>query len=152
MKGFLRNNWKSGAAAGLSLYLWLGIVSFSCAETVPTIRSGPQVSTELWEGKVLTATFRAGMCFEADGKARGVLILRHAKGQEDVYHLYGTMHDNEFSLSHSSGHKFSGSLENPEKMEGKVKLGNGIRLSMKGIRRKNVPLAAPDCAPLPVQK
>ncbi len=112
------------------------------------IKSGKKQATELWEGKVLTAKFRAGMCFEPDGKARGVLILTHRNGNEDVYHLYGTMKDNKFELSHSSGHYFSGSLENPDQMEGKVKLSNSMKMSLKGSRKKNVTLKAPDCAPL----
>lgn len=98
---------------------------------------------------MLTASFRAGMCFEPNGKARGVLILRHSNGQEDVYHLYGTMRNNEFFLSHGSGHEFRGTLVNPERMEGKVRLANGMRLSLRGERHRHVSLAAEDCAPLP---
>lgn len=113
------------------------------------IKTGPDGVTELWEGKVLTATFRAGMCFDAKGRARGVLVLRHASGQEDVYHLYGTIKNNAFELSHGSGHTFNGTLTGPDKMEGKVRLKSGMRLSLEGKRSRDVPLAAEDCAPLP---
>lgn len=113
-----------------------------------TIRSSAQERTEFWEGKVLTASFRAGMCFSRDGKARGVLILRHANGQEDPYHLYGTIRNNEFDLSHSSGHHFAGKLVDAGKMEGRIRLGNGMKWSVKGSRKVDVPLKGPDCAPM----
>lgn len=128
------------------LLLWAGR---AFCENAATITTSPGVVTEYWDGRVLTASFRAGMCFEADGKARGVLILRHSNGKEDVYHLYGTMRNGEFSLRHGSGHEFTGTLANPEKMEGKVRLANGVRLSLQGKRRRHAPLAAEDCAPLP---
>ena len=112
------------------------------------IKSGDGRVTELWEGKKLTAKFRAGMCFEADGKARGVLILTHGNGNEDVYHLYGSKNGNHFDLSHSSGHYFNGELKDSGEMEGSVKLSNGMKMSLKGGRKQNVTLKAPDCAPL----
>lgn len=152
MKIFLRNNWQNALARSVKT-LPLLLACLFALEAAPrgeaTIETGPDVTTELWDGKVLTATFRAGMCFEKDGRARGVLLLRHSNGQEDTYHLYGALRDDEFYLSHTSGHVFSGKLASPEKMEGKVKLANGLRLSLKGVRHKNVPLAASDCAPLP---
>ena len=116
---------------------------------VKTITSGSGEVTELWTGKVLTATFRAGMCFGADGKARGVLILRHANGQEDTYHLYGGIRANAFDLTHSSGHSFTGRLTGPRSMEGRVRLKNGLSFSLEGERTPDVPLVAEDCAPLP---
>lgn len=120
----------------------------AAGEENPYIKQGKEQNTELWEGKILTARFRAGMCFEPNGKARGVLILTHRTGKEDVYHLYGTMKDNKFDLSHSSGHYFNGELIDPEHMEGNVKLSNGMKMSLKGSRSQNVTLKAPDCAPL----
>lgn len=114
----------------------------------PRVKPGDSLRTELWEGKILTARFRAGMCFEPDGKARGVLILTHKNGNEDVYHLYGEMKDGRFDLSHSSGHRFYGSLTEPDKMEGGAKLSGGMKLSLKGSRKRDVTLKAPDCAPL----
>lgn len=113
-----------------------------------TIVSNPEVRTEYWQGKVLTATFRAGMCFARDGQARGVLLLRHSSGQVDEYHLYGKISGDEFELSHSSGHIFKGRLVTPDRMEGRVKLKHSISLSLKGERIQNVPLLAEDCAPL----
>lgn len=114
-----------------------------------TTVSGKDHATELWEGKVLTASFRAGMCFAPNGGARGVLLLRHANGNVDVYHLKGVMRNDEFNLSHSSGHFFSGKMTGPDSMEGKVKLKNGMRFTLKGRRHRDVPLLAEDCAPLP---
>lgn len=113
------------------------------------IVTGKNEMTELWEGKALTASFRVGICHDKKGKAKGVLLLRHANGQEDTYHLYGTLRDNEFFLSHSSGHTFSGAITGAMSMKGKAKLKNGLRLTLKGKRTKDVPLAASDCAPLP---
>lgn len=112
-----------------------------------TISTGNGVATEYWSGKVLSASFRAGMCFEAGGKARGVLILRHANGQEDTYHLYGTVKNNSFELSHGSGHHFQGRLSDGS-MEGQVRLKGGMKLGLKGERKLDVPLLAEDCAPL----
>ena len=102
---------------------------------------------ELWHGKVLTATFRAGMCFDASGKARGVLLLRHRNGQQDAYHLYGTIKNNNFSLSHSSGHLFTGKLTGSKNMEGKVRLANGMTLNLQGERLQNAKLDGDDCSP-----
>lgn len=112
------------------------------------IKSDKEQSAELWEGKILTARFRAGICFKPDGKAMGVLILTHRNGNEDVYHLYGSVRNNKFDLSHSSGHYFNGELTGPDSMEGHVKLANGMKMSLKGSRKQNVTLKAPDCAPL----
>ena len=111
------------------------------------MRSGPEHTTEYWQGKVLTASFRAGMCFSPNGQARGVLILRHSNGNEDTYHLHGTITNGEFNLSHSSGHHFYGTLSD-NSISGKAKLNRGITLSLKGKRTRNVPLKAQDCAPL----
>lgn len=117
-----------------------------------TISTNSNTTTELWEGKALTAVFRVGICYTSKGQARGVLLLRHRNGQEDTYHLNGTLKNGEFFLTHSSGHKLAGNLSGPHEMEGKAKLANGLSLRLKGKRSKDVPLAAPDCAPLPAQK
>lgn len=142
------------ALGALLLLLAGGVAQAAEASAAPeaaakTITSGSGEVTELWTGKVLTATFRAGMCFGANGKARGVLILRHANGQEDTYHLYGSIRANTFDLAHSSGHSFTGRLTGPRSMEGRVRLKNGLRLSLEGERALDVPLLAEDCAPLP---
>lgn len=131
--------------------LGLALTAFLAAPVLaePTlIRPDAGEVTELWEGRAFTARFKVGMCFNAIGKARGVLLLRHANGQEDTYHLYGTIRDNEFNLSHSSGHTFRGHLVSPDAMEGKAKLKNGLSLTLSGKRIRDVELAAPDCAPL----
>lgn len=117
-----------------------------------TIVTGKGITTELWQGKALTATFRVGMCYTSKGKANGVLLLKHRSGQEDTYHLNGTLKNNEFYLTHSSGHKMTGSLTGPDSMQGKAKLANGLSLGLKGKRIRNVPLAASDCAPITTQE
>lgn len=113
----------------------------------PAVCAAPGEVTELWQGSVLGAGFRAGVCFAASGDARGVLLLTHANGQTDVYHLAGRISDNAFELRHGSGHVFRGRLLPGGKMEGRVRLNNGLSLSLSGTRRLDVPLA-PDCAPL----
>lgn len=128
--------------------LWL-LAQTPCAGAAETIATGPDVATELWQGRVLTASFKAGMCFSPDGSARGVLLLKHANGEVDEYHLYGKIKNNEFELAHSSGHVFRGKLVSPGQMEGRVKLKNSISLSLKGTRQLDIPLLAADCAPLP---
>lgn len=134
----------------LALFLFiLSLTPVSGVAEQKTVNSGDGLLTELWHGKALTATFRVGVCFEKNGAARGVLILRHANGDEDTYHLYGTATGDKFNLSHSSGHHFAGDLSNPAVMEGKVKLKNGLSLTLKGERSKNATLLADDCAPLP---
>ena len=68
--------------------------SFAAA---PAGNTGTYEVTELWTGDVLTASFRMGMCFAADGKLRGVVLLRSSNGQVDVYHVYGSVQNNTFS-------------------------------------------------------
>lgn len=141
----------SGAKKLICVTIVMILLSSPCmalAESPKTIKTGSGIVTELWEGKVLTATFRTGMCFTPNGIAKGVLILRHANGNEDTYHLNGTIKNNEFELSHLSGHVFNGQLTGPEEMVGTVKLANGLRLSLKGKRIKDAELIAEDCAPL----
>ena len=130
----------------LSMLIFSSFQSVCAAEDL--IKSSDKQTTEYWEGKVLTARFRAGMCFQPNGKAHGVLILTHRNGNEDVYHLYGTYRDSYFDLSHSSGHYFNGQRTGPDSMEGQVKLSNGMKMKLKGSRKQNVSLKAPDCAPL----
>lgn len=127
----------------------LFVFGASCCFGQDTVVSGPGMETELWEGKALTARFRVGVCYKPDGSARGVLLLKHRNGDQDTYHLYGTLKNNEFYLTHSSGHVISGRLAGPDAMEGKAKLSSGLRLSLSGKRTRNVPLIAADCAPLP---
>ena len=79
--------------------------SFAAA---PAGNTGTYEVTELWTGDVLTASFRMGMCFAADGKLRGVVLLRSSNGQVDVYHVYGSVQNNTFSATHGSGHKITG--------------------------------------------
>lgn len=104
--------------------------------------------TELWTGDVLTASFRMGMCFAADGRLRGVVLLRSSSGQVDVYHVYGTVRDNAFSATHGSGHQISGRFLSRDRVAVKIRLANGMSLSTEAARLQDVPLTD-DCAPLP---
>ena len=104
----------------------------------PAGGSGTYEVTELWTGDVLTASFRMGMCFAADGKLRGVVLLRSSNGQVDVYHVYGSVQNNTFSATHGSG----------DDVEVKIRLGNGMRFTTVARRSRDVPLTD-DCAPLP---
>lgn len=141
------------APSGKNSFVMVAIL-LCCLYGAPALGADTTVTndqhiTELWEGKALTARFRVGICYQKKGRAMGVLLLRHANGQEDVYHLYGTLENNEFNLSHSSGHHLSGKLTGADSMQGKAKLKNGLSFSLSGKRYVNVPLIASDCAPLP---
>ncbi|WP_298031657.1 hypothetical protein [uncultured Desulfovibrio sp.] len=104
---------------------------------------------ELWTGSLYTSSFRVGMCVSARGAVRGVLHLRLANGQVDVYHFNGSVKDNAIEASHSSGHTFRGRLSAPDKVEGTINLKNGMKIRLEGKRIQDVSLAPEDCAPLP---
>ncbi len=134
--------------AALFMALWVGLVG-----NAPALADAPSAAPvevrELWTGSLYTSSFRAGMCFSAQGKVRGVLHLRLANGQVDVYHLNGRVKDNVIEASHSSGHIFRGRLSGPDSVEGTINLKNGMKIKIKGKRIQDVPLAPEDCAPLP---
>ncbi len=119
--------------------------SFAAA---PAGNTGTYEVTELWTGDVLTASFRMGMCFAADGKLRGVVLLRSSNGQVDVYHVYGSVQNKTFSATHGSGHKITGRFLPGDDVEVKIRLGNGMRFTTVARRFRDVPLTD-DCAPLP---
>lgn len=116
---------------------------------VPPPAEAPVEVRELWTGSLYTSSFRVGMCVSAQGAVRGVLHLRLANGQVDVYHFTGTVKDNAIEASHSSGHTFRGRLSAPDKVEGTINLKNGMKIKLEGKRIQDVPLAPEDCAPLP---
>lgn len=135
------------------LFLWL-LLCCALAGILPSLffaagiqAASPDEKTELWQGTVLGARFRTGVCFAPNGSARGVLLLTHRNGQTDVYHLYGHLAGNAFELRHGSGHVFRGSLFSDGRMEGRVRLSGGLSMSLSGARTPNVRLAG-DCAPL----
>ena len=90
-----------------------------------------------------------GLCFSADGKVRGVVHLRLYNGKVDVYHIVGSVQNNEIQARHSSGHTFKGRLVSASKVEGVIKLKNGMKVRLEGTRTHDVPLAPENCAPLP---
>ncbi|WP_247647559.1 hypothetical protein [Desulfovibrio desulfuricans] len=104
---------------------------------------------ELWTGSLYSSTYRVGVCFSAQGKVRGVVHLRLYNGKVDVYHIDGTVLNNEIEAHHSSGHKFKGRLVSADAVEGVISLKNGMNVRLEGKRTHDAPLAPEDCAPLP---
>ncbi len=104
---------------------------------------------ELWTGSLYSSTYRVGVCFSAQGKVRGVVHLRLYNGKVDVYHIDGTVQNNEIEAHHSSGHKFKGRLVSADAVEGVISLKNGMNVRLEGKRTHDAPLDPEDCAPLP---
>ena len=157
------------AALCLALLVCLGAQTASAAETasatpvaptsgpvsVPTsaqesAASGSPVEVrELWTGSLYSSTYRVGVCFSAQGKVRGVVHLRLYNGKVDVYHIDGTVQNNDIEAHHSSGHKFKGRLVSADTVEGVISLKNGMNVRLEGKRVHDVELAPEDCAPMP---
>ena len=104
---------------------------------------------ELWTGSLYSSTYRVGVCFSAQGTVRGVVQLRLYNGKVDVYHIDGTVLNNDIEAHHSSGHKFKGRLVSADSVEGVISLKNGMNVRLEGKRAHGVELAPEDCAPLP---
>lgn len=104
---------------------------------------------ELWTGSLYSSTYKVGVCFSADGSVRGVVQLRLYNGQVDVYHIEGSVQNNEVRARHSSGHTFKGHLVSGDRVEGTIKLKNGMNVQLEGKRTHDVALAPENCAPLP---
>ena len=104
---------------------------------------------ELWTGSLYSSTYRVGVCVSAQGAVRGVVHLRLYNGKVDVYHIDGTVRNNDIEAHHSSGHSFKGRLASAEKVEGVISLKNGMNVRLEGKRIHDAPLAPEDCAPLP---
>ena len=115
----------------------------------PERAAGPVEVTELWAGSLYSSTYKVGLCCSADGKVRGVVHLRLYNGKVDVYHIEGSVQNNEIQARHSSGHTFKGRLVSASKVEGVIKLKNGMSVNLEGSRTHDVPLAPENCAPLP---
>ena len=119
------------------------------AAPAATPEPAPAEVRELWTGSLYSSTYRVGVCFSAQGKVRGVVHLRLYNGKVDVYHIDGTVRDNEIEAHHSSGHTFKGRLASADKVEGVISLKNGMNVRLEGKRTHDVQLAPEDCAPLP---
>ena len=104
---------------------------------------------ELWTGSLYSSTYRVGVCVSAQGAVRGVVHLRLYNGKVDVYHIDGTVRNNDIEAHHSSGHSFKGRLASAEKVEGVISLKNGMNVRLEGKRTHDAQLAPEDCAPLP---
>ena len=154
------------AALFLALVASLGVQAAHAAETAPvpapaapsagpvsgqeSAASGSPVEVrELWTGSLYSSTYRVGVCFSAQGKVRGVVELRLYNGKVDVYHIDGTVQNNDIEAHHSSGHKFKGRLASADTVEGVISLKNGMNVRLEGKRAHDVVLAPEDCAPLP---
>lgn len=147
----------------------LGAQAASAAETAPAREAGtasgqtvastpgqnaavtgsPVEVRELWTGSLYSSTYRVGVCFSAQGTVRGVVQLRLYNGKVDVYHIDGTVQNNDVEAHHSSGHKFKGRLVSADTVEGVISLKNGMNVRLEGKRAHDVELAPEDCAPLP---
>ncbi|MTJ92303.1 MAG: hypothetical protein F8N36_05500 [Desulfovibrio sp.] len=129
--------------------------SVSGATTGPTAgqesaaSDSPVEVRELWTGSLYSSTYRVGLCFSAQGKVRGVVHLRLYNGKVDVYHIDGTVQNNDIEAHHSSGHKFKGRLVSADTVEGVISLKNGMNIKLEGKRAHDVALVPEDCAPLP---
>ena len=104
---------------------------------------------ELWTGSLYSSTYRVGVCFSGHGNVRGVVQLRLYNGKVDVYHIDGTVQNNDIEAHHSSGHKFKGRLVSADTVEGVISLKNGMNVRLEGKRVHDVELAPEDCAPMP---
>lgn len=166
------------AALCLALFVCLGVQAVCAAETAPAVApaasasgavsgtvpgpaagavsgqesagSGSPVEVrELWTGSLYSSTYRVGVCVSAQGKVRGAVYLRLYNGKVDVYHIDGTVQNNDIEAHHSSGHKFKGRLVSADSVEGVISLKNGMKIKLEGKRAHDVALAPEDCAPLP---
>lgn len=125
------------------------IVSGATSVQEPAASGSPVEVRELWTGSLYSSTYRVGLCFSAQGKVRGVVQLRLYNGKVDVYHIDGTVQNNDVEAHHSSGHKFKGRLASADTVEGVISLKNGMNIKLEGKRAHDVQLAPEDCAPLP---
>ena len=151
------------AALCLALFASFGLHTVRAAEAAPvpapsaapasaqeSVASGSPVEVrELWTGSLYSSTYRVGVCVSAQGNVRGVVHLRLYNGKVDVYHIDGTVQNNEIEAHHSSGHKFKGRLASADTVEGVISLKNGMNIKLEGKRAHDVELAPEDCAPLP---
>ena len=115
----------------------------------PAASGSPVEVRELWTGSLYSSTYRVGVCVSAQGKVRGVVQLRLYNGKVDVYHIDGTVQNNDIEAHHSSGHKFKGRLVSADTVEGVISLKNGMNVRLEGKRVHDVELAPEDCAPMP---
>ena len=119
------------------------------ASTASGASGAPVEVRELWTGSLYSSTYRVGVCISAQGTVRGVVQLRLYNGKVDVYHIDGTVLNNDIEAHHSSGHKFKGRLVSADSVEGVISLKNGMNVRLEGKRAHGVELAPEDCAPLP---
>ncbi len=115
---------------------------------VTAAESPVEIYGELWSGKLYTSTYMAGVCTSDTGKMHGVLLLKLANGQTDVYHFYGSKDvQNMLYLYHNSGHRFEGNYVNDREVTGKITLENGFSVELTGQREQHVRLTE-KCGPL----
>ncbi len=107
----------------------------------------PGERTELWEGNVLSATFKAGICTRPNNGVRGVFLLTHKNGDTDVYHVYGYREGSFVAVRHAAGPIFRAEVAPAGTLEGKARIRNRVSLTLKGKSTSGVPLTD-DCAPL----
>ena len=138
------------AAAAASASASVSAAGTGTPSTQESAASGRPVEVrELWTGSLYSSTYRVGVCVSAQGNVRGVVQLRLYNGKVDVYHIDGTVQNNDIEAHHSSGHKFKGRLASADTVEGVISLKNGMNIKLEGKRAHDVELAPEDCAPLP---
>ena len=138
------------AAAAASASASVSAAGTGTPSTQESAASGRPVEVrELWTGSLYSSTYRVGVCVSAQGNVRGVVHLRLYNGKVDVYHIDGTVQNNDIEAHHSSGHKFKGRLASADTVEGVISLKNGMNIKLEGKRAHDVQLAPEDCAPLP---
>lgn len=139
---------------GVVLIVMSTVTSYGFAKEIndvsaPAVLSPNGETSELWTGTLYSSTYRVGLCVSANGAVRGALFLRLADGQIDEYHFNGTVKNNHIEAHHSSGHHFAGRLASRDRVEGRIRLKNGMAIFLEGKRILDAPLNYEDCSPLP---
>ncbi len=103
---------------------------------------------EVWAGSLFSSSYRVGVCTGENGVLRGVVHLKLKSGKVDVYHVYGVQNQGKVVAVHPSGHRFDGTYSAYDKVEGTIRLKNGMELRLEGKRTHGVQLTE-TCAPMP---
>ncbi len=86
--------------------------------------------TGRWEAEVLGANVAAE--FEQTGKLlKGVLYVPDINGKTNVYHLAGTVVDDQFAALHGSGHLLRGSMPDNNTAQGVFTLKTGEKIPLR---------------------
>lgn len=128
--------------------LWLLLTGHCAAAQTPQSAHADDALRELWTGTLYTATFRMGVCVTHAGVLRGVLLLRHKNGDEDVYHVHGTVDNGHIRARHNSGHVFEGYFVGEDRVHLNVTLKGGRILHLEGVRIRDPAMRLDTCRPI----